>query len=364
MKVLYLARYGRLGASSRVRGYQYLPYLREAGLEITVEPLLPDTYLRAIYSGVRPGLHLVLSAYARRVKAQLKRRCFDLLWLEYECFPWLPGCVEKMALAGNTPYVVDYDDATFHRYDQHPNWWVRRWLGSKIDTVMRHAAVVVCGNEYLAEKAHRAGAHRVEIMPTVVDLARFPLQARLGDSVRDGVPIIGWIGSPATTHYLGLVREPLAKVCSSEGACIRLVGARDPKWADVPYEVLPWSESSEVALVNTFDIGIMPLPDTPWERGKCGYKLIQYMACGKPVVASPVGVNRKIVTHGENGFLAQTDDQWLEALSCLLADADLRRRMGAAGRAVVEQTYSLQVTAPRLVAMLREAAGKRKKCAV
>lgn len=363
MKVLYLARYGRLGASSRVRGYQYMPYLREAGLDVVVAPLLPDAYLRALYGGRRPDLGTVLSAYARRVLALLRRRRFDVLWLEYEALPWLPGWVEGLALAGNTPCVVDYDDAIFHRYDLHPSRFVRRWLGNKIDTVMRCATLVVCGNEYLAERAYQAGARRVEVVPTVVDLARFPLQDQPGDPVHDGTPVIGWIGSPATAHYLELVRVPLAQVCRNGQARVRLIGAYDPHWPDVPYEVLPWSEDNEVAALSTLDIGIMPLPDTPWERGKCGYKLIQYMACGKPVVASPVGVNRKIVMHGENGFLAQTDDQWVEALSCLLADADLRRRMGTAGCATVEQTYSLQVMAPRLAALLREAAGIR-KCAV
>jgi len=358
LKVLYLARYGRLGASSRVRGYQYLPYLREVGLEITLAPLLPDAYLVALYAGRRPALSAVLAAYARRFATLLQRRRFDVLWLEYEALPWLPAWLESLALAEGTPYLVDYDDAIFHRYDLHPCKWVRRWLGSKIDVVMRRAAVVTCGNEYLAARARQAGARRVEILPTVVDLARYPLRDRPREQQKlcDGVPVIGWIGSPATSHYLEHVHQPLAEVCRGGKARIRLVGARDPYWPDVPYEVLSWSEDSEVAMLDTLDIGIMPLPDMPWERGKCGYKLVQYMACGKPVVASPVGVNGEIVSHGVNGFLAETADQWVEALSQLVGDADLRLRMGAAGRARVERSYAIQVTAPRLAALLHEAA--------
>ena len=355
MKVLYLARYGRLGASSRVRGYQYLPYLREAGLEITVAPLLPDAYLTALYAGRWPGLTAMLAAYARRVAALLQRQCCDVLWLEYEAFPWLPAWLEALVLAGNTPYLVDYDDAIFHRYDQHSNQWVRRWLGNKIDKVMRRAAVVTCGNEYLAGRARQTGARQVEVLPTVVDLVRYPRSDRQHEPLCGGAPVIGWIGSPATSHYLEQVRQALAETCHGGRARVRLIGARDPQWQDVPYEVAPWSEDGEVAMLKMLDIGIMPLPDTPWERGKCGYKLIQYMACGKAVLASPVGVNRQIVVPEHNGLLAESTQQWVQALQRLLRDAALRQRMGAAGRVLVEQHYCLQVTAPRLIELLRSA---------
>jgi glycosyltransferase involved in cell wall biosynthesis len=362
LKVLYLARYGRLGASSRIRGYQYLPYLRDAGLDVTISPLLQDAYLKTLYTGAQPAWSDVFAAYARRVLALGRRRHFDVIWVEYEAFPWLPAALETAALAGSTPYLVDYDDAIFHRYDQHSNRWVRRWLGGKIDTIMKGAATVVCGNEYLAARAHLVGSRRVEILPTVVDLLRYPRCAqprwiRAGD-----VPVIGWIGSPATAHYLQQVRGPLAAVCQGGKARVRLVGARDPQWTDIPYEVLPWSEDTEVAMLKEIDIGIMPLPDSPWEQGKCGYKLIQYMACGLPVVASPVGVNRHIVTHGVNGFVADTSEQWEAALILLSRDGYFRRRMGAAGRALVESNYCVQVTAPRLVNIIFKAA-EAKVCA-
>ena len=113
-------------------------------------------------------------------------------------------------------------------------------------------------------------------------------------------------------------------------------------------EVIAWSEDTEVDAIQSMDIGVMPLPDTPWARGKCGYKLIQYMACGLPVVASPVGVNKEILEHGVNGFLAESDAEWRTAIEALISDPDLRRRMGAAGRKKVENEYSLQVWGPRV----------------
>lgn len=354
MKVLLLSRYGNLGASSRIRSYQYLPYLREQGIEVTLASLLSDDYLRDLYAGKRPWPSSILAAYLRRISALIRGKKFDLLWIEYELFPWLPGWIESLVLSKDTPYLVDYDDAIFHRYDQHPNPLVRRMLGHKIDAVMRHASTVVVGNEYLRDHAIKAGAQRVEMLPTSIDLARYPSPT----PARNEKFTIGWIGSPATTRYLHLVREVLAKVCAHNQARVVLVGASEPGWRDVPHAIHPWSGATEVAEVSAFDVGIMPLEDSPWERGKCGYKLIQYMACGKPVVAAPVGINTRIVEPGINGYLAETKHDWVRALTALMADADLRQQMGAAGRAKVEHGYSVQVNAPRLAAMLRTAAGQ------
>lgn len=354
MNVLLLSRYGNLGASSRIRSYQYLPYLREQGIEVTLAPLLPDNYLRDLYAGKRPGLISIVAAYLRRIGALIQGRKFDLLWIEYELFPWLPGWLESMVLSNGTPYLVDYDDAIFHRYDRHPNPLVRRMLGNKIDAVMCHASTAVVGNEYLRGHAIKVGAQRVEILPTSIDLARYPSPT----PARNETFTIGWIGSPATTRYLHLVHETLAEFCAHNQARVVLVGASEPGWIDVPHAIHPWSEDTEVGEVGGFDVGIMPLEDSPWERGKCGYKLIQYMACGKPVIASPVGINTWIVEPGINGYLAETKHDWGQALTALLADADLRQQMGAAGRVKVERDYAVQVSAPRLEAILRTAAGQ------
>lgn len=356
MKVLYLPRYERLGSSSRVRGYQYLPWLRAAGLEVSVAPLLPDTYLTALYGQRRPSTAGILAAYLRRLATLMQSRRFDVLWLEKEAFPWLPGLFDTLMLGRRIPYLVDFDDAIFHRYDQHRSAWVRSLLGDKIDSIMRRAAVVTCGNEYLAERAQQAGARRVEILPTAIDLERYPSAPRSSRLGRDGTPVIGWIGTPATEHYLEQVRAPLLRVCQHDRAQVRLIGARQPAWSDLPLQVVPWSEATEVEQISGLDVGIMPLLDAPWERGKCGYKLIQYMGCGLPVVATPVGINREIVEHGHNGFLANTSAAWEQALVTLVGDAAMRERMGAAGRAKVMRAFSVQANAPRLLDALRTAA--------
>lgn len=349
MRLLMLPRYDALGASSRLRMLQYIPALKSAGIEVHVAPLLDDGYVSDLYAGRVSPLGIVRS-YLRRLRLLRKARGYDVIWLEKELFPWLPARVETWLLPRSTALVVDYDDAVFHRYDQHRFWLVRRLLGRKIDRIMRRADLVTAGNDYLASRALEAGASRVEWLPTVVALNRYPQR-----DTRDaqGELCIGWIGSPATAHYLKPIAPTLASLAARYPIRCIAIGARPDQLAGTPFEAWPWSESTEVSMLHRFDVGIMPLPDASWEKGKCGYKLIQYMACSLPVVASPVGVNREIVDQGENGELAESTAEWADAIERLLTSAELRARLGAAGRRRVEATYSVQAQAGRLVDLLR-----------
>lgn len=348
MRILILSRYDRLGPSSRLRVFQYLPFLQDAGVEFVVAPLFGNDYVASLYGG-RISLAAVVKAYFRRLYWMLRAGGFDLIWVEKEFLPWVPSWIELRLLPLSTPWVADYDDAVFHRYDRHQLSWVRRILGRKIDAVMRHADLVLAGNEYLKERALQAGASRVEILPTVVDVSRYQVsKERSGGTVT-----IGWIGSPSTARYLHLIAPALQKVAALQNVRIIAVGANADQLKGLPIEVRKWTEASEVAEIQQFDIGIMPLPDEPFERGKCGYKLIQCMACGKAVVASPVGVNSVIVRDGIDGILASSNQQWFDALKKLIEDVELRRRMGSLGRERVEQHYSLQNSASRLVELLQ-----------
>lgn len=344
MKVLLLSRYSRLGASSRLRSLQYLPYLEQAGMTVEVAPLFGDDYVSGLSTGNISKL-AVIKAYWRRLCFIRKARQFDVVWLEYEALPWLPAWFELALLPKRVGLVVDYDDAIFHRYDQHRSALVRKLMGHKIDAVMRRANVVMVGNGYLGARAQQAGASRVELIPTVVDSTRYSVL----DKADDAMLTIGWIGQPSTAKYLAQLAPVLQRLAERYALRVVAVGPQAQQFAHMDVEVRPWTENSEVAEIQQFDIGVMPLTDSLWERGKCGYKLIQYMACGKPVVATPVGVNSVIVQQGVNGFLASTEQEWFEALDALCSDAVLRKRMGDAGRARMEKHYSLQVTAPQLI---------------
>jgi len=194
------------------------------------------------------------------------------------------------------------------------------------------------------------GARKVEIVPTVIDLARYSLLS----CERRKTIVIGWIGSPSTAPYLHIV-VPALKVLSEEFSLqLRIIGAQI-ELPGLEVDCRPWSEESEVGEIQHFDIGIMPLIDSPWEQGKCGYKLIQYMACGKPVIASPVGMNSEIVEQGVNGYLANNFNEWVLALRKLCVDKKMAKEMGMRGRLRVEQKYCLQVTTPRMAQIFHDA---------
>lgn len=348
MRILLLSRYGSLGASSRVRYLQYLSYFRSQGADISVVPLFSDRYVRALYEGGARRWE-VFAGYWRRLQALIQASRFDVLIVEKELFPFLPAVVERLLCLIGIPYVVDYDDALFHRYDRHSSIVMRWLLGGKIDVVMSHASMVIAGNAYLADRAREAGALRIEVIPTVVDTERYQPRCHVVNETL----VVGWIGTPKTSRYLKPLIPVFAALQDEVSVRFVAVGARAEDFVGTPVEARPWSVETEVEAIQQFDIGIMPLEDSPWERGKCGYKLIQYMACGLPVVASPVGVNPEIIIPEVSGLLASTSDEWHWALLRLLqADRPSRFAMGRSGRVRVENWYSLQVQAPRLLSAI------------
>ena len=199
---------------------------------------------------------------------------------------------------------------------------------------MRKAAACLCGNRYLQAYAAQF-CNRAEIVPTVVDIHEFtPPPGRTTQPV-----VIGWIGSPTTWPYVESFLPVIRKVCEAHGAVFKIIGAGEAL-RNMPNAInVGWARDTEVSELQTIDVGIMPIPDEPWARGKCGYKLIQYMACGAAVVASPVGVNAEIVDHGANGFHATTLDQWQKQLSALVQDRDLRARFGLKAREKIVASY-------------------------
>lgn len=356
MKIATLTRYGNLAASTRQRFGQYQPYLRQAGFDMVPCPLLDDAYLEQLYAGQRPSRSQIAAGYLNRLRWLFSRPDVDVIWLNYDVFPFLPGVAEQLLRVPGKPVVFDFDDAIFHKYDLHPNRLVRAVLGRKLHSTIGASRLALCGNAYLAAYA-RPLCRRTEIVPTVVDAAVYVPKP---DAMNRTGPVrIGWIGTPSTFgEYMVDLLPMLAQVAALADARVAMMGAAHDAEAGPRLDYVGWSEAGEVPFLQGVDIGIMPLSDTPWARGKCGYKLIQYMACGLPVIASPVGVNAEIVEHGVNGFLVTTEAEWREALGLLLRDPELRGRMGRAGRRTVEERYSLQVWGPRVARMMTDVAGQ------
>ncbi len=352
MQVKAFTRHGREAASTRQRVLQYIPALEAAGFRVDFEPLLGDDYVRSLVDGGGFSRLDVARSYLKRMRALLSGPGADIVWIYAELFPYLPGWVERLALSRSRAVVYDYDDAFFHTYDSSSNPLVRGMLGRKFEPLLRHAAACSCGNAYVLDYASRF-CRRSIILPTVVDTDLYKPRADGADP--DQPLVIGWIGSPTTWGYLRPLFPLLAEISRERGVKVRVVGAGVQAEKDrfPGLQLVDWSESSEVADVQAMDIGIMPVPDEIWARGKSGYKLIQYMACGLPVVASPVGVNRDIVAHGLTGFLATTPEEWRASLLELIESADLRARMGLVGRKRAEEGYSLSVHTPRLIDLLR-----------
>ncbi|PYQ52780.1 MAG: group 1 glycosyl transferase [Acidobacteria bacterium] len=338
----------------RFRIEQWAPLLRREQIELVWSPFLGEALGRALKTSGHVGAKAggVLRALAARMREAWRAKEFDLVYIFREGALLGPALAERILRRAGVPWVFDFDDAVWVRYVSPANSYLSylRFPG-KTAFLVRHARQVMAGNAYLRDWAGRFNPS-VSVVPTTIDTDTYrPVPPREG-----GPPVIGWTGSYSTEKYLELVRPALERLRRRRAFRLVVVGGGAFRADGVEVEHRPWRARTETADLADLDIGLMPLPDAEWERGKCGLKALQYMALGLPVVVSPVGVNAEIVRDGESGVLARTAEQWEEALERLLADADLRRRMGRAGRATVERAYSAAVVAPRVAEIFRRAA--------
>lgn len=339
MKLLFLTQYDEQGASSRCRVYQYLPHLARRGIEGEVIPRLPSA-----------------GKLWRRANA------VDGVFVQKR----VPSLPRLLALRRARRLWFDFDDAI----------WLRRGADGKVRPAslrkrVRLAATlrlvdgVVAGNEYLAAYARRWNS-RVTVLPTPIDSEYYSGQwiVGSGQSGEDPLPTthyplptavrLGWVGHPDNLCYLRRLEPAFAALAKRfPGLALRVVCSEPYASKALPVENISWTLADEVANLRAMEIGLMPLEDDPWTRGKCGYKALQYMAVGVPVVCSPVGMNTDIITEGENGLLAADLNDWERQLARLLHSPELRQRLGAAGRRSVEEQYSLAVMAERLAALLQ-----------
>lgn len=354
--LLYIPRFDESGAAPRYRVYQYFASLKAQGFTITAKPLLDIRYLHNLYFNKKRSYFHIFKCYLKRAIFLLFNKSkFDLVLMDGELFPFLPYFVEKWFLPKH--FIIDQDDAIFHTYDVHKSWLVRFLLADKIKQVWHKSQHVIVGNEYTKSKAYDMGLTRVTALPTVVNADVYKPTAQSRHAFRDCI-VIGWVGSPTTIQSMTHIEPALIKVASKANIVLYVIGA-DYQLPGVNVICQNWqqgwSEAEEIKFTNEIDIGIMPLLDKPYERGKGGFKLIKYMACAKPIMASPVSINVEIVEHGVNGYLASTCDEWERYLLMLIENAEKRKEFGLAGREKMLKNYSLQAMAPKFCHILSEA---------
>jgi glycosyltransferase involved in cell wall biosynthesis len=347
MKLVVFTRYDDLGASSRVRYYNMVKYMEEGFGEVIFHPLINNQQLNRLYNNKRYLPHVLIFTYFKRLTQLILLDSQAVLLIEKELFPNIPAFIELFLLRKRI-YVVDYDDSIFHNYDLHPNKIIRKVLGSKIDLLMKEAKLVWCGSHYLLQRAIASNARYVQLLPTIVNTNKYRPSQRVS---KNASPIIVWIGTPQTVKYLKLVAPALNLLAIEHSFILRIVGATNIDIAGVNIEFVKWSIEKEVEAIATADIGIMPLENTPWEKGKCGYKLIQYMACGLPVVGSAIGENNYIIDES-CGYAVLNDDEWYHSLKSLILNDDLRKKMGENGRQKVVEYYS-ETVAGSIIGSLR-----------
>lgn len=337
MKILFLTKYNYMGASSRYRSFQFYDFYKENNIEIRAQAFFDDEYIIDLYRGKR-NIRSILTAYIKRFFVLFSVKKYDLLVVEKELFPYIPAVFEKILNFFSIKYIVDYDDAIFHQYDNSSSKMIKFFLSNKIAKVMKYSNLVVAGNSYIADYAiNKAGAKAI-IVPTVIDLEKYD---RVVSSEKDGSKVvIGWIGSQITAKYLSFLEDVFLELSKKYNIKVNIIGSSTSPFKVFKANLIKWSEDTEIKEMKKFDIGIMPLFDSPWERGKCGLKLIQYMGCSLPVVGSPVGVNSEIIDHDKNGFLATSLEDWKNSLEVLIKDEHLRKQMGKEGRDKVVWRYS------------------------
>ena len=363
MRVLFVSQYGVMAASSRSRVFQYLPHFRRSGVNTRVITVLPDTAIRSSQMGVtqKPFRKLVYYIWASwrttmcGLEAWWRARYVDILFIQKVIFP----CPIRWLLRHSAATIAfDFDDAIFTTEVRKMNWlasWKKRRNERGLPAMLKLAELAVVENPYTAEFA--STYCDVFTITGPIDTEQYCSLQHASNNTR---VVLGWIGSGTSAQYLDLIREPLRRLSSRyPGLTFRIIGIKNWTEEGVHVENKSWSIENEATDLQGFDVGLMPITDDPWTRGKGGYKLLQYMATGLPVVTSPVGINREIVEDGSSGFWASTPNEWEDCIRRLIDDVGLRRSMGQCGRARVEAKYALVIHQERLLTRLRELLDQR-----
>ena len=330
--------------SQRYRIEQWLPHLKAQGITVDLIPFADEALMRHLHRPGRRAMKAVAGAsrFARRFLDVVAATRYDVVLIHRNVAVGGPALLERLLSLTGKPVIFDFDDAIFLLHTTEAN---RRfgWLKfpGKTATICRLSAHIVTGNSYLAEYARQFN-NRVTIIPSSVDTDCYRPAKK---SKSNGRVVIGWMGSSTSQTHLEMFAPALSKLLARRDVELRVVSDREPVLQGVRFNWRPWSAGTEIEELVQFDIGIMPMPDDQWARGKCAMKALLYMSAGIATVCSAVGANCDVIRHGENGLLAKTTEDWANHLGALIDDPRLRERLGLAGRQTIEQRYSMKSSA-------------------
>lgn len=336
----------------RYRIEQWAPWMQHEGVDVDFSPFLSPRAMEVLYSAGHTWTKAreTLRGYLRRLGGALRGGPYDVAYVYREAALLGPAWIETL-IARRLPIVFDFDDAIYLPAASPANAWsLALKAPGKTAAICRLARHVTVGNETLAGFAVPL-SRAVSVVPSTIDTDSYTVRRR----PENPRPLVGWTGSTTTLPNLERLVPALTRLRELVDYRLRVIGPRfSAPGLDV--EWLPWSARTEVEDLRSLDVGLMPLPDDEWSRGKCGMKALQYMALGVPPVVSPVGANTAIVQDAVNGFHARDDGEWVEKIRCLLRDPARRLKLGNEARRTIEERYSARVHAPRMADILREAA--------
>lgn len=348
-----------LSPGQRFRLEQWAPHVRDRdGIEMDFVPFESPELTQLLYKlGHKPQKAFwILRDFARRALHVMRARKYDGAVIYREASLIGPAIYERVLARTGIPFILDFDDAIWMvapKLSKANGIFSRLHFQQKTGTVCELASAVTVGNEFLADYA-RQRSDSVFVLPTSIDLDRYPVQP---ESPEDDPFVITWSGSVHTLYNFEEARPALERLATRRRVVVRVICNEPPARpiANAENEFVPWKEEGEAEAIGKTHVGIMPLQDEPFMRGKCGLKALQFMATGRPVVVSPIGMNTDLIHNGKNGFLAASTDEWVDVLERLAGSADLRRRVGAAGRRTVEEKYAGSVVAAQFADVARRA---------
>ena len=353
MKILFLLTFPRKAPSARFRIYQYIPYLINKNIKIDINTIF-TTYFYDIKNkkGIKwliIKICLLIFFLIKRIFIILKIKNYDIIFIQREAFPFFTPLFEKLIRKYANKIIYDFDDAIYTSPTKWKNWRDYLRNPNNVGKVCELADVVIVGNKNLYNYAIQYNKNSF-IVPTTYQIHKIPVKEKIKTLT------IGWIGSWTTLINLNIIKNVIKELAKNHNFNFKIIGAENIYEFiinSVNIEYVLWKEENEIKDISSFDIGIMPLYNTVWEQGKCGFKIIQYMSLGIPVVASPVGVNKDIINHGCNGYIAETESNWFNCLDEIITNTNLRESMGKEASKTIKNNFSFDNNCEKLYEIIK-----------